>query len=213
MILTESQIRPATPTPLTWRSDRRYGAVSIGLHWIIAALIVIQIGLGWWMGEWLPDHSPAQARVESIHISVGLTLLLLVLVRIGVRLGHAAPTPPAGTPPWERVLARSTHLVFYLLMLVLPLSGWAMVSAGRHPISFWGLPWPHLPGLGVLADPANRPLRHGLKLAHTDILIWIVLANLALHVAGALKHQFDGRPVLWRMAPFARPRPVASPRP
>jgi cytochrome b561 len=213
MILTESQIRSPGPASLSWRTDRRYGAVSIGLHWTIAALIILQIGLGWYMGEVLPDHSPAQARVESLHVSVGLTLLLLVLVRIGVRLGHAAPAPPAGTPKWERALARTTHVLFYVLMLVLPVSGWAMVSVGSHPISFWGLPWPHLPGLGFLADPANRPLRRDLRLAHANILIWIVLANLALHVAGALKHQFDGRPVLWRMAPFARPRPVATPRP
>lgn len=213
MILTESQIRPAAPTPLVWRNERRYGAVSIGLHWAIAALILVQIGLGWWMNEGLPDHSPAQASVEAVHISVGLTLLLLVLARIGVRLSHPAPAPPPGTPRWERVLARSTHIVFYLLMLALPLSGWAMVSAGAHPISVWGLPWPHLPGSGVLADPAHRTLRRSLHLAHTNILIWIVLTNLALHVAGALKHQFDGRPVLWRMLPFARPRPMKTPRP
>jgi len=213
MILTESEVRPAAPAPLTWRTDHRYGAVSIGLHWTIAALILIQIGLGWWMNEWLPDHSPAQARIETIHISVGLTILLLVLVRIGVRLSHPAPAAPAGTPLWERTLARFTHLLFYVLMLALPLSGWAMVSAGSHPIAFWGVPWPHLPGMGALADPANRPLRRDLQLVHTNILIWTVLANLALHVAGALKHQFDGRPVLWRMAPFARPRPVAKPRP
>jgi cytochrome b561 len=213
MILTERQVRPAAASQPTWRTERRYGAVSIGLHWTIAALIVVQIGLGWWMGEGLPDHSPAQARVELIHISVGLTILLLVLVRIGVRLSHPAPAPPARAPLWERALARFTHLVFYVLMLALPLSGWAMVSAGSHPILFWGLPWPHMPGLGVLADPAHKPLRRSLHLAHTTILIWIVLANMALHVAGALKHQFDGRPVLWRMAPFVRPRPVASPRP
>jgi len=52
-----------------------------------------------------------------------------------------------------------------------------------------------------------RPYRHLLQDTHTDYLVWLALANLALHVAGALKHQFDGNPVLWRMAPFFRRRP------
>jgi cytochrome b561 len=69
------------------------------------------------------------------------------------------------------------------------------------------LPWPHLPGLGLLfGSPTPRPIRHELSHIHVYILIWIVLITLALHVAGALKHQFDGRPVLWRMMP-GKPRP------
>jgi cytochrome b561 len=97
------------------------------------------------------------------------------------------------------------------------LTGWAMVSASSHPIFFWGVAWPHLPGLGALSDPANRSLRHDLKQINTNIpglsiLVWSILANLELHVAGALKHQFDGCPVFWRMASFARPRPVAAPK-
>ena len=53
--------------------ERRYGAVSIALHWTIAILILTQIGLGWYMNEVLPDHTPAQDQIESLHISLGLT--------------------------------------------------------------------------------------------------------------------------------------------
>jgi cytochrome b561 len=183
--------------------DRRYGSVAIVLHWTIALLILVQIGLGWWMNEVLPDHSPAQAQILGLHISLGLTILLLVLVRIGWRLAHPAPPLPASLPHWERLLAGASHFLFYLLMLALPLTGWAMVSLGQHPISFWGLPWPHLPGMGRLAGTNPRPLRRTLQHVHTYYLIWIVLLNLALHVAGALWHQFDGRPVLRRMSPAA----------
>jgi cytochrome b561 len=194
-------------SPAGAAGDRRYGAASIVLHWTIAALILTQIGLGWYMNEVLPDHSPAQAAVQSLHISVGLTTLLLVLVRIGVRLAHPAPPLPAGFPLWERILARTTHVLFYLLILALPLTGWAMVSLRKPPISFWGLNWPRMPGLAPFAGQAHRAFQHGLQHVHVYILIWIVLINLALHVAGALKHQFDGKPVLWRMAPFIGPRP------
>jgi cytochrome b561 len=188
--------------------DGRYGAVSMWLHWTIAILILAQIGLGWVMNEVLPDHSPAQAQVEAVHISLGLTILLLVLVRIGVRLTHPAPPLPSDMPAWERILARGSHVLFYLLLLAMPLTGWALVSLGSRPIAFWGLPWPHMPGIGaLLGSPAPRPVRQELAHIHVFILIWVVLLNLGLHIAGALKHQFDGHPVLWRMTRMKPPGP------
>lgn len=200
-----------TPTPASPpdAANRRYGQVSIALHWLIALMIVTQLCLGWYMNEVAPDHSPLQAQIESIHISFGLTILLLVLVRIGVRLGHPTPPLPAGMAAWERFLARASHLLFYLLLLILPLSGWALVSMGKGSIHFWGLPWPRMPGLAQLfGSPAPRAIRHELSHIHVYILIWIVALTLALHVAGALRHQFGRTPVLWRMT-WLRP-PTAN---
>lgn len=185
--------------------QRRYNAFAIALHWTIAALILVQIGLGWYMNEVLPDHSPAQDRIQALHISLGLTTLLFILARIGLRLATPPPPLPAGMPAWERLLAGASHLLFYLLMLALPLTGWVLVSARHEPFAFWGFHWPELPGLGFLQGPQHRDVRDTLQNVHTSVLIWIVWANLFLHVAGALKHQFDGRPVLWRMLPLLRP--------
>lgn len=189
-------------------SDRRYNSVAIVLHWTIALLILVQMGLGWYMNEWLPDHSAAQAAIETLHVSLGLTTFLLILVRIGVRLSHPAPPLPAGLHGWERVLAGGSHWLFYGLMLALPLTGWAMVSIGHRPIGFWGLQWPHLPRFSGMGKAEGHVLRETLQNFHTYVLIWLVLGNLALHVAGALKHQFDGHPVLWRMLPLLK-RPGA----
>jgi cytochrome b561 len=188
-------------------SARRYGVIAVFLHWTIAALILLQMALGWYMNEILPDNSPAQDQVQNLHISIGLTTLLLILVRIGVRLAAPPPPTPAGLAPWERLLAGASHLLFYLLMLALPLTGWALVSLDIDPIAWWGIIWPHMPGLSGLTGPDHRPFHHALKAFHTDYLVWTALANLALHVAGALKHQFDGNPVLWRMLPFMKARP------
>jgi cytochrome b561 len=205
--MTATPMRPLDVAGARQRApdERRYGNVAAGLHWIIALLILVQIGLGWTMNEWVPDHSPIQRSIEGVHISLGLTTLLLVLVRIGWRLAKPNPPFPVDLAPWERALATASHLVFYLLILALPLTGWAMVSLHNGPISFWGLPWPHLPGVAHLAGANPRPFRKSLQLIHTNWLIWVVLANLALHVAGALKHQFDGHPVLWRIVPFLKP--------
>ena len=182
----------------------RYSRIAMALHWTIAVLILGQIVLGWYMNEWIPDHTPYQDQVEGLHIELGLTILLLILVRIGVRLAIKPPPLPAGMPAWETGLAHAAHLLFYLLMIAMPLTGWALVSAGPDPISFWGITWPHLPGVGFMTGPEHKPTRHLMMTIHTTVLIWIVLLNLALHVAGAIKHQFDGRPVLWRMAPWLK---------
>jgi len=184
--------------------QRRYSGAAMALHWAIALLILAQIGLGWWMNEVVPDHTPIQEQLEGLHISLGLTTMLLIAVRIAVRLVQKQPPLSTDLAAWERLLAVAGHLLFYLLMIALPLTGWIMISARADPISFWGLAWPRLPGLEFLAAHDQRPLRHALQNIHTNLLIWVVLANLALHVAGALKHQFGGHPVLWRMSPFGR---------
>jgi cytochrome b561 len=191
---------PTEPTP----APRRYSGISIALHWLIALLIFVQLGLGWYLNEVLPDHSPAQDRAEAIHIEIGLTLLLFVLVRIAARLANPAPRLPARIAGWERRLAQAVHYLLYALMLIVPLSGWALLTSRAAPISFWGLPWPRLPGVAALAGSDPHPLRATLKTLHIWWMAWAVVIALALHVAGAIKHQFDGHPVLWRMVPFLK---------
>src|SRR5690348_5310809 len=148
---------PSAAPPAT----RRYALSAIVLHWTIAGLIVIQLLLGWWMNEWVPDHSAQQDQIQAWHVSLGVTILVLVLVRIGVRLAVRPPPVRADTPGWERALINVTHTLFYILLLVLPLTGWMLISLETDPISVWGvIPWPHLPGLGFMEH--SRPLRHGL---------------------------------------------------
>jgi cytochrome b561 len=191
--------------------QRRYAMAAICLHWTIAILLLLQLALGWTMNEVLPDHTPNQRLAESIHISLGLTILILVAARIAVRLTHQPPPLPVGMPGWERALSVAVHLTFYALMLVIPLTGWAVVSLGDKPIAFWGLPWPHLPGVHeLMGNPAPKASRQALKHIHVYILIWLFVVNWALHVAGALKHQFDGRPVLWRMTWLKPPAPPGA---
>ncbi len=188
--------------------NRRYTLAAIYLHWIIAAMILIQLGVGWYMNEVLPDHSPAQDQMQDFHVSFGLTILLLVVVRIAIRLIQPTPPLPRDMPAWERILAQLAHALFYVLLLALPLSGWALVSIRHEDIPFWGVATPPLPGLADLGMPERKVLGHQLKHIHVYILIWVVLINLVLHVAGALKHQLDGHPVIWRMLPGAKRQPA-----
>ncbi len=178
------------------RSHSAYSRVAIALHWTIAALIIGNV-LGALLAERL---GPSIAgSIMATHKSVGLTVLTLSLVRLGWRVRHGFPRFPESTPRWDAVAARATHLAFYGLMIAVPLAGWAMVSADPRPLRWFGLfDWPKLPvGEGV-AESA-----HG---AH-ELLAFVTLGLLVLHVAGALKHHLiDRDDVLARMLPPVRPR-------
>jgi cytochrome b561/polyisoprenoid-binding protein YceI len=191
----------------------RYATVAILLHWLIAAAIVLQIALGLRMGS---GDTPEAFAVFQLHKSVGITILLLSLVRLGWRLSHPPPPLPATLAPWERTLARITHIAFYAIMIGMPLTGWLIVSTSRIavPTLLYGvIPWPHLPGVAQLA-PEARKAWFGAGVQAHELLAWSLIGLLALHVAGALKHQLFSRdePVLARMAPGAKDGRWLEPR-
>lgn len=184
-------------------SAARYSAVAIALHWAIAAAIVLQVALSGRM----EDRTPEAFAVTQLHKSVGITILLLSLARLAWRLTHRPPPEPAALAPWERRLATAVHWAFYAVMILMPLTGWIMVSTSRFavPTLLYGVvPWPHLPGLAELAPAAKAAWNEGAEAAHETIIRGAYVL-FGLHVAGALKHHFVDRatPVLPRMAPGA----------
>lgn len=114
---------PATPTAST-----RYGRVAAALHWLIALFILFNLGLGWFMEGFAP---PWKMIVLPLHISGGITVLALSVLRILWRLTHQ---PPPHVPPLRPSEAHAAHIVHFLLyaaMVLMPLTGWGLLSA--HP--------------------------------------------------------------------------------
>ncbi len=155
----------------------RYTVVARALHWAIAVLIILNLALGF-----AHDALPKDWAVMSVHKSIGLTVLALTLVRIGWRLTHPAPRLPAALPAWEKGAAHATHFIFYALMLVLPLSGWIMSSAGTRPLNWFFLF--DIPKFGVGKEDAIVTLSRG---AH-ELLPWLWAALIAIHIGAALRH-------------------------
>jgi cytochrome b561 len=187
---------------------RAYNGWAIALHWTIAVLILFQIGYAWWGLAPLKDDTPEQAAALAFHFSIGLTILTLSIARLGVRLIAPPPPLPAEMPGWEKMLARATHILFYLLIIGIPIGGWVLASLHPDPIRYFGLfDWPHLPFLSHLDKAGRQAIGKPVGLMHTTVLVWFTVLLLALHVGGALKDQFTGPPVFWRMLPFLR-RPV-----
>jgi cytochrome b561/polyisoprenoid-binding protein YceI len=198
----------AAPDAEGWR----YAPIAILLHWLIAAAIVLQIALAGRM----EGHTPQAFAVTQLHKSVGITILLLSLVRLAWRLTHPPAPLPAAMPRWEKRLAEIVHVGFYGIMIAMPLTGWLMVSASKTaiPTLLYGVVhWPDIPGLAGLA-PAARKTWAAIGRDGHEIIAKLIYVLLALHVAGALKHQLLSRdePVLGRMAPGAVPGRWLEPR-
>jgi cytochrome b561 len=186
-------------------SPTRYNGVAIAIHWLTAVAIVTQFALGWTMISLRPP-SYLHFTLHQWHKSIGITILALSVLRLLWRLLHRQPPLPATMPTWEKRVAKLSHVTLYVLLIALPISGWAVVSASplNIPTLLYGvLPLPHLP---VLADlPDEREAQDSLKALH-EIGGWILALLLAGHVTAALRHHFLLRDdVLVRMLPRLRP--------
>jgi cytochrome b561 len=174
----------------------RYTATAIGLHWLIALVLIGLFGVGLYMTGL--KLSPQKLQIYSWHKWAGVTVFLLALARIAWRIGHPPPPDPAGMPHWQVVAAHGVHHLLYLLMIAIPLSGWLMSSAkGFQTVWFGVLPLPDLldknKELGDLLQAVHKFLNYSLA--------GLVLA----HAGAALKHHLiDRDDVLARMLPISR---------
>lgn len=196
-------------------NEQRYTAVAIVLHWAIAAAILSNLLIGWRMKVAI-DEFATQARAIAafqLHKSIGLTVLLLTVLRLLWRFTHKPPPLPAGMARWERFAAKATHWAFYILMVLVPLSGWTYVSSqwadGKPlnvPTLWFGLfQVPHLFDAHAMTDAARASVSHRNAAAHY-YLAWSTAGLFVLHVAAALKHHFRNRDrVLSQMLPVLPP--------
>ncbi|WP_448657338.1 cytochrome b [Sphingomonas sp. CJ99] len=172
-------------------SSRRYSRVAQAFHWAIAAAILVNLPLGLFSDALAPVTGP----VMPLHKSIGLTVLALSVARLGWRIANPAPPLPATVSAAERRLAGAVHAFLYALMILVPLSGYAMSSAGNRPLDWFGLfPVPKLP---VVRDTPLYDVAH-----EGHELLGLALGALAIgHILAALRHQWllkDG--MLKRMA-------------
>ncbi|MEH6694457.1 MAG: cytochrome b/b6 domain-containing protein [Hyphomonas sp.] len=185
----------------------RYTAVAIALHWAIAILILFMIWLGWNMDD-------NESRYQ-LHKSIGISILILSVARVLWRLMNPPPPLPADMKPLEKKASHWVHMGLYILMIAMPLLGWALVSTSEFRVPtvlFGAISWPNLPFLDGLR---GNDIVHAILGTLHSKGAWVIIGLLVLHVAGAIKHEFAGEEgVLKRMIPglfgsTAPPQPPA----
>lgn len=179
----------------------RYSPVGIAFHWVMAALVLFQLGWGFYTDVLMPGGEKLLAY--QVHSAAGLPILILALMRGAWRLLIPGPVNDADTGGWQSVTARVTHYLFYLCFFALPLSGWVMWSsiAEPGPLYLAGVvPWPQMPLHGLEGETRMLILQAAERVHHWLVLLLLVL--IPAHVAAALKHHFwDRHDVLRGMLP------------
>ena len=159
----------------------RYDRFSVLLHWLMAALLIAEIGLGLWMTGLPKDASGIRAYWFNIHKSIGMTLGLLIITRVVWAIARARVAAVPMAPLLQR-LAQANHGLLYLFMLLVPLSGFLGSVFSGYPIRFFGL---KLPKLAERWEDAKA----FMSIVH-EFSVYTLMLLIAVHVLAFAHHQF-----------------------
>jgi len=170
-------------------SATEYGSFSKVLHWLMAGIILTLIFVGIYMAD-LPTDTAEQKiyafKFFNLHKSFGVLVLILIVVRLIWMRISPAPELPSAFAAKEKIVVKALQGLLYLMMFVVPLSGYLMSNAGGHPINFFGMG--ELPAL-VGESKSLGGFAHEMH----EITGWAILILIVLHMAGAIKHRLKDK--------------------
>ncbi|MBT8419802.1 MAG: cytochrome b [Gammaproteobacteria bacterium] len=155
------------------------------LHWLMAVIIIALLGVGLYMTG-LPDEAPNRADIYGLHKAMGTLTFMLVVVRLLWILGSPPPMLPAVFNAKEQVIVKGIKSILYLLMVLVPVSGYTMSTAAGYAVSFFGLF--ELPKL-IAESKAIAGFAHEMH----EVLGFVMIFFVLLHVAGAVKHRIKDK--------------------
>lgn len=174
----------------------KYSTGAMVFHWLIAVLVIVN----WRIVEAAEHLADAEkGALIGNHKAIGISILVLTLGRLAWRLMHKVPPLPDTMAKWERILSRTVHVIFYVLLIGLPIGGWLAGSYFGRGIDYFGLFG--IPALPVGENPDMGKAIIGFHKTGGEIMIYLI----ALHILGALKHTFiDKDGGIARMLPWGR---------
>lgn len=163
-------------------TQNRYGFISLIFHWLTALVIFALFALGLWMVE-LTYYDAWYRLAPHYHKSIGLLLMLAMLLRLGWRFYSRPPEPEPSLQRWEALSARAAHILLYLLVFALGISGYLISTADGLGIALFN--WFDVPatltGIDQQEDIAGEIHKW---------LAWSLISLAVLHALAALKHHF-----------------------
>lgn len=170
---------------------QKYPLAMRWLHWIVALCVIGMLAVGLYMTG-LPREDALRTPLYLLHKSFGVTLFALVMLRIMVRWRSQVPPLPERFSRWEKVAANLGHKWLYALLLLMPLTGYAMSDSVGFGVQWFGVPLPHL-------FPVSRANAEFFEELH-EVLAYLLMATIAGHVAAVVKHWWvDKENLLKRM--------------
>jgi len=161
----------------------RLSAVTVGLHWLVAAAIIGMLAFGLYIEDM--ERGPDKGTMMDLHKSIGVTILALAALRILWRWRNGFPVALSAMPRWQHIAAHAVHGLLLLATVLMPLTGIMISLGGGH-----GLP---LFGLTLVAEGATKlEILKTIGESHGTIA-WILIGVIAVHVLAAAKHQVIDR--------------------
>jgi cytochrome b561 len=164
------------------------------MHWLMALIIISLLVVGFYMANWMDRDSPYRMTVYGLHKSFGVLVLFLIVARIFIRFSKPVPPLPESIPLTTRKISHLVHILLYVLMILMPISGYLMSTYFGYQINFFGVNLPML---------VREDMEMGDFFAKThEVLGFAFAIVLTLHIAGVIKHRFFDFPendVLKRM--------------
>ncbi|WJG10789.1 cytochrome b [Aliiglaciecola sp. LCG003] len=170
-----------------------FNRYSLALHWLMALLLAAVYGCIE-LREMYPKGSDPRELLKTWHFMLGLSVFVLVWLRLLARLVFAKPQIIPAPPVWQRYLASTMYIAFYLIMIGMPLGGWLILSAEGKVVPFYGLELP------TLIAP-DKDLGHTIEEIHQTVGT-VGYYLIGLHTLAAFYHHyFRGDNTLQNMLP------------
>lgn len=164
---------------MSFRNTRyEYGSITKLLHWLIAFLVLFMLCLGFLMGY--INNKAVFAKVINIHKLTGLAILILMIIRAIWTSINPKPELPVDMPFWQKYAACSLHFSFYIVLIIMPITGWIMsVASGYNPkLLSWEI---------TLPIAQSKSIATLFENIHSTLAIIIILM-ISMHVLAALYH-------------------------
>lgn len=162
-------------------SQQNYGIVSIFLHWLMALLVMFLFILGVYMVQ-LDYYDAWYNSAPWWHKALGMFTLALLIIRIAWRMVTIQPEPLADYL-WQKRLARTVHLSFYITIMIVCLTGYLVSTAKGAPVEmFAGFKIPAV----TQFDAGQAELSGWLH----RVIAYSIIGLLTVHVLATLKHHF-----------------------
>jgi cytochrome b561 len=161
---------------------QKYKISSRILHWLMAVIIISLLAVGIYMTNFLPKDAANRMEIYNLHKSFGVLALILIAVRIINRAVFTAPALPETINRFEQKLAHLVHILLYVLMIVVPVSGYLMSNSFGYPVKLFSIEMPFL-------IEQNFELGKIFHEIH-EIAPYVLIAILVLHISGAVKHRY-----------------------
>lgn len=158
----------------------RYNKVAIALHWVVAALVLVLIGLGVYMVD-IPRETPDRSFFYNLHKSIGLTTGIIVLFRLWWRKNNPPPALPASMPAWQVTSSNISHALLYTCLIIMPTAGFTASQFTKWGVTYFGLF--KIPPMAL----PNKDIYDFFQGVHENTA-YLLMVLVVVHIVAALQH-------------------------